>query len=95
MHRPNYRTLSSKITASSPIVAHLELQGNLSVNLAEEFGGVFNEDFTYYVAGFGVGSQFHKYCRADLGYEFRLKESGLASREFHRNRVTLAVSYSF
>jgi len=67
----------------------------LSINFAEEFGGAFDEKFTYYGAGFRVGSQFHKYWRADLGYEFRLKESDVASRDFHRNRVTVGVTCSF
>jgi len=91
----NLRTTYARYSISSPIVAHLDLEANLSVNFAEEFGGTFEEEFTYYGAGFRLGSQFHKYWRADVGYEFRLKESDLASREFHRNRVTIGVTYSF
>ena len=91
----NLRTIYARYSVSSPVLAHLDLEANLSVNFTEEFGGTFDEKFTYYGAGFRAVSQFHKYWRADLGYEFRRKESNLASRDFHRNRATLGVSYSF
>jgi hypothetical protein len=91
----NLRTTYARYSVSSPVLAHFDVEANLSVNVAEEFGGTFDEKFTYYGAGFRVGSQFHKYWRADLSYEFRLKESDRASRDFHRNRVTLSVTYSF
>ena len=91
----NLRTTYARYSISSPVVAHLDLEANLSVNFAREFGGTFQEEFTYYGAGFRIGSQFHKYWRADLGYEFRLKASDLALRDFHRNRVTLGVAYRF
>lgn len=91
----NLRTAYARYAVTSPVIAHVDLEANLSVNFAEEFGGAFDEKFTYYGAGFRVGTQFHKYWRADLGYEFRLKESDVASRDFHRNRVTLSVTYSF
>lgn len=91
----NLRTTYVRYSISSPVVTHVDLGADLSVNFAEEFGGTFEEDFTYYGAGFRIGYQFHKFWRADLGYEFRLKESNLALRDFHRNRVTLAAAYSF
>ena len=91
----NLRTTYGRYTISSPVVANLELQANLSLNFAEEFGGTFRENFTYYGAGLRAEWQFHKYLRAVLSYEFRLKESDLALRDFHRNRVTLAANYSF
>ena len=91
----NLRTTYVRYSISSPVITHVDLGADLSVNFAEEFGGTFEEDFTYYGAGFRIGYQFHKFWRADLGYEFRLKESNLALRDFHRNRVTLAATYSF
>ncbi|MDB6018449.1 MAG: hypothetical protein JWR19_2938 [Pedosphaera sp.] len=91
----NMKTTYVRYTISSPVVAHVDLGASASVNVAEEFGGVFEEKFTYYEAGVRVGYQFHKYWRADLSYEFRLKESDLAPRDFHRNQVTLAASYTF
>ncbi|MDB6065952.1 MAG: hypothetical protein JWR26_2160 [Pedosphaera sp.] len=91
----NLRTTYVRYSISSPVVAHVDLGASASVNVAEEFGGVFEEKFTYYEAGVRVGYQFHKYWRADLSYLFRLKESNLAPRDFHRNQVTLAASYSF
>jgi maltoporin len=84
-----------RYSITSPVIKQVDLGADLSVNFAKEFGGNFEEEFTYYGAGFRIGYQFHKYWRADLGYEFRLKESNLASRDFHRNRVTLALAYSF
>jgi len=91
----NLRTTYARYSVSSPVLAHLDLGANLSINFAEEFGGTFGEKFTYYGAGVRVGSQFHKYWRADLAYEYRLKDSDLALRDFHRNRVTVGVTYSF
>ena len=73
----------------------MDVEANVSYNFDKEFGGIFAETFSYYGAGFRVGSQFHKNWRADLSYEFRLKESDLPLRDFHRNRVTLAATYSF
>lgn len=91
----NLRTTYARYAVSSPIIAHVDLTATLSVNFAEEFGGPDPEEFTYYVAGFRAGSQFHKHWRADLGYEFRLKESDVPLREFHRNRVSLSTTFSF
>jgi hypothetical protein len=91
----NLKTTYARYSISSPVVAHVDLGANVSVNFAEEFGGSFREEFTYYGAGFTIGSQFHKFWRADLSYEFRLKESDLPLRDFHRNRATLVVTYVF
>ena len=84
-----------RYSITSPVVAYVELGGNLSVNFAREFGGRFEEEFTYYGAGLRVGWLFHKFWRSDLGYEYRLKDSELSSRDFYRNRVTLSVTYNF
>jgi hypothetical protein len=91
----NRRTTYARYSISSPIVAYLELGGNVSVNFAKEFGGTFEEEFAYYGAGLRVGWLFHKFWRADLSYEFRLKDSDITARDFHRNRVTLSATYSF
>lgn len=91
----NMRTTYVRYSITSPVVAHLELEGNLSVNFAREFGGPFDEKFTYYGAGFRVEYPFHKHLTAGLGYEFRLKESNLPLRDFDRNRVTVQVIYTF
>ena len=91
----NLRTTYGRYSISSPVVEHIELGANLSVNFAQEFGGNFEEDFTYYGAGLRVGWLFHRFLRSDLGYEFALKESELALRDFHRNRVTVSLTYSF
>jgi len=91
----NMRTTYVKYSISSPIVAHVNLGANASVNVGEEFGGAFTEHFTYYDAGFKVEYELAKYWRADLGYGFRLKNSDLPLRDYHRNQVTLAVAWSF
>lgn len=91
----NRRTTYVRYSISSPVVAHVELGGNVSANFAKEFGGGFEEEFTYYGAGLRVGWLFHKFWRSDLGYEYRLKDSEVSSRDFYRNRVTLSVSYNF
>ena len=91
----NLRTTYVRYSISSPVVNHVELGANASVNFAEEFGGAFKEDFTYYVAGFRAGYQFHKYWHADLGYEFLLKNSDLSLRDFYRDRVTCTVGFRF
>jgi hypothetical protein len=91
----NLKTTYARYAISSPIVAHVDLEGNLSVNFAEEFGGPFHEEFTYYGAGFRIRSQFHKFWRVELGYEFLFKESDLPARDFQRNRVTVLATYTF
>jgi len=91
----NMRTTYARYSISSPVVAHVNLGANLSVNVGEEFGGAFSEHFTYYDAGFQVEYELAKYWRADLGYGFRLKNSDLPGRDYHRNQVTLAVAWSF
>src|SRR5439155_27157928 len=47
----NGRTTYPGYASSSPVVAHVDLEANLSINFAEEFGGAFDEKFTYYGAG--------------------------------------------
>lgn len=91
----NLRTTYGRYSISSPVVEHVELGANLSINFAKEFGGIFEEEFTYYGAGLRVGWLFHRFWRSDLGYEFRLKESEVALRDFHRNRVTVSLTYNF
>ena len=68
---------------------------NGSVHFDKEFGGPYLENFTYYVVGFRAGYQFHKYWRADLSYQFMLKNSDLPDRGFYRNRVILGVTFTF
>jgi hypothetical protein len=93
----NMKTIYARYSISSPIVRHVDLGANASVNVAEEFGGPagFDEKFTYY--GFGVRAeyQFRKHWWTDLAYEFYLKESDLPLRDFHRNEVSWDVVWSF
>ncbi|MBU6400761.1 MAG: hypothetical protein KGS61_10610 [Verrucomicrobia bacterium] len=91
----NLRTTYVRYSIDSPILRNLDLGANLSFNQGEEFGGAYDEKFTYYAAGLHVGYQFHKYWRADLTYEFRRKESNVPLLPFYRDVVSLTASYSF
>jgi hypothetical protein len=91
----NLRNTYIRYSISSPVIKHIEVGANVSINFAEEFGGAFKEDFTYYRAGLRVGYQFHKYFRTDLAYEFFLKDSDLPLRDFTRNRVSWDLSFRF
>lgn len=91
----NLKTTHVRYSISLPVLNHVDLGANLSVNFAEEFGGAFREQFTLYRAGLKVGYQFHKYWRTSLGYDFYLKESDLPLRDFSRNRVTWDLAFSF
>lgn len=93
----NMRTDYVRYTITSPIVAHVDLAANAGVNVAEESGGAsaFDEKFTYYDFGFRASWQFHKHWRTGAGYEYILKNSDLADRDFQRNRVTLDLEWTF
>jgi hypothetical protein len=91
----NLRLTRVRYSISSPIVRHVDLGANLSVNFAEEFGGAYREEFTYYRAGVGVSYQFHKYWRTGLGYDFFLKDSDVPLRDFDRNLITWDVAFTF
>jgi len=91
----NMRTTYVRYSISSPVVEHVELGASAAVHFNKEFGGAFTEEFTYYVIGLRAGFQFHKYWRADLGYEFIQKFSDLPDRDYYRNRVTVGVTFTF
>jgi hypothetical protein len=93
----NMKTIYARYAITSPAIAHVDLGANVGVNVAEEYGGPsgYDEKFTYYDAGLHAGWQFRKHWRAELAYEFLLKESDLALRDFHRNRVTADVVWNF
>ena len=91
----NLRVTYVRYSISSDVIKNLDLEGSFSVNFCKEFGGDFEEDFVQYVPGVRVGYQFHKYWRANLGYELFLKDSETAQRDFHRNLVTLDVTFKF
>lgn len=91
----NLRTDYARYSINSPVFAHTDLEANVSVNFAEEFGGAFDEDFTYYVMGFRVEYHLNDYWSAELGYEFLAKDSNLPLRDIDRNRVTLATGFTF
>ena len=71
------------------------MEAHFSANFSKEYGGEFQENFVHYIAGFHVGYQFHKYLAAGLGYELFLKDSETPDRSFHRDRVSLDVTFRF
>ena len=91
----NLRTTYVRYSISTPVVAHLDLGANFSVNFAKEFGGAFREDYSYYRGGVRAGYQFHKYMRTDVGYELYVKDSDLPLRDFTRNRVSWELTFRF
>jgi hypothetical protein len=91
----NLRSTYVRYSIVSPAVAHVELGASFTVNFAKEFGGPFHEDFTYYRPGAHIGYQFAKYWRTDLAYEYFMKDSDLALRDFKRNRVSWDVTFQF
>jgi hypothetical protein len=91
----NLETTYVRYSINSPVFEHIDLGVNGSVHFDKEFGGPYLENFTYYVVGFRAGYQLHKYWRADLSYQFMLKNSDLPFRDFYRNRVILGVTFTF
>jgi hypothetical protein len=84
-----------RYSIASPILEHLELGASITVHFAEEFGGDYQEDFTYYRPGFSLQYQIHKYWSTQLRYEFMMRDSDLALRDFDRNRVTAGLEFVF
>jgi len=91
----NLRLTRVHYSISSPVVRYVDLWANLSVNFADEFGGAYREEFTYYRSGVGFSYQFHKHWRTGLGYDFFLKDSDLPLRDFYRNRITWDVAFTY
>jgi len=91
----NLRTTYVRYSISTDVVKNTDIEGHLSANISREFGGTFEEKFVHYLAGCRVGYQFHKYWRADIGYELFYKDSEFSDRTFHRNRVSLDLAFKF
>jgi hypothetical protein len=93
----NLRTTYVRYAVASPIVRHLDLGANVAVDWAEEYGGPsgYDENFTYYEAGFTAGWQFHKQWRAELGYSYQSKTSDVAGAAYERDRVTVALVWKY
>jgi len=91
----NLRVTYARYSIVSDVIKNLDLEGSFSANFCKEFGGDFEEDFVQYVPGIRVGYQFHKYWRANVGYELFLKDSETPQRSFHRDLVSLDVTFKF
>jgi hypothetical protein len=91
----NLRTTYVRYSIITDVVKNISLEGYGSVNISREFGGSFEEKFNNYVAGCRLGYQFHKYWRAGLGYEFFYKDSEFSDRTYHRNLVSLDLTFRY
>jgi hypothetical protein len=91
----NLRTTYVRYSLTTDVIRDVPIEGYLSANFSREFGGGFEEKFIQYLAGCRVGYQFHKYWRADVGYELFYKDSEFSDRTFHRNRVSLDLTFKF
>lgn len=91
----NLRTTYVRYSISTDVVRNTSLEGYGSVNFSREFGGTFEEKYDNYVAGCRLVYQFHKYWRAGLAYEFFYKDSEFSDRSFHRNLVSLDLTFRF
>ncbi len=74
---------------------NFDLEGSFTVEFSKESGGAYYEKFVHYVPAIRVGYRFHKYWRADAGYEFFYNDSDTRDRSFHRNRLNLGVTFQF
>ncbi len=91
----NLEDVYVRYSITSPVIEKTDVTVAGSVHFDKEYGGPFQENFTYYVVGLKAGYQLHKYWRTELGYEYMLKNSDLALRSFYRNRVTVGVTFTF
>jgi hypothetical protein len=91
----NLRTTYVRYSIVTDVVRNFTLEGYGSVNISREFGGSFEEKFNNYVAGCRLGYQFHKYWRAGLGYEFFYKDSDVSDRTYHRNLVSVDLTFRY
>jgi hypothetical protein len=92
----NLRDTYISYAISSPVlVEHVDLGLTGAFHWAKEFGGGFEETYTYGIVGAKVGYQLHRYWRAEVGYEYLAKFSELPERDYHRNRATVALTFTF
>ncbi len=62
---------------------------------SSESGGVEPEDAQRYGAGVGFDYQLTRKLLAGLRYQFAVKDSNLADRDYYQNRVVLSLGYDF
>jgi hypothetical protein len=91
----NLKSTYVRYSIDAPVLRKVDLGASAAVHFAEEFGGASQEDFTFFVFGVQAGYQWHKHWRSELAYELLLKDSETPLRDYHRNRVTLSLAFSF
>jgi hypothetical protein len=91
----NVRTTYVRYSISSDVIKDMQLEGHVGANISREFGGAYQEKFVHFLVGCRVGYQFAKYWSADLGYELFYKDSEFEDLKFHRNRVSLDITFRF
>lgn len=91
----NLRLIYVRYDIGTPIVKNLDLGASGSVNIADEFGGAYHEEFNYFRAAAQATYRLHKYWQTDLSYEFLAKDSRLPLRDYDRHRVFWSVTFTF
>jgi hypothetical protein len=91
----NLRMNYVRYSIVSEVLKDLELEGTISAEFSKEFGGSYRENFVQYVGGLGGQYHFHKYCWAGLAYEHFWNDSDTPTRSFHRNQVTVHLTFKY
>lgn len=77
------------------VMRNVSLGTTLSATMAKEFGGAFQESFTYYSAGLSSGYQLTQRWHMFASYVYLLSDSDLAVRTAYVNRAMLGAGYSY
>jgi uncharacterized protein (PEP-CTERM system associated) len=88
-----YATLTQRLTPISP---------NLTASLTGQYqnstfnGGIANnETDNIYLLGLNLTYQFNHYISGEIGYNYDLLASDLASRSYNRNRIYIGVTATY
>jgi hypothetical protein len=85
----------AQYTAMWNILRNVDISTFISVFWASDFSNLYTEDYTYFQAGITLGYQLQEHWRANLGYTYTEKKSGLNYRDYYQNRVNLGLTYRF
>jgi hypothetical protein len=77
------------------IIKDVSLTTYASYENAQQPGGIVEEDYDYFGAGFSVGYQLMEKMRASLNYRWTLRSSDVDARDYTQNRVGLQLAYRF
>jgi len=77
------------------IVKDVSLTTYASYENGKQPGGLVEEDYDHFGAGFSVGYQLMEKMRTSLNYRWTLRSSDAAGRDYSQNRVGLHLAYRF